>query len=637
MADAVAVNRQYLSKRRTLCLGRTIGIGPAMKVSLAVAVAMGLAVMPGVTTARAQATKPAEVKPPISTAPTTVVPGTPPGQPFGGGIKPFQPGLGNPGTPGNFVGSGGLPSTGGFTGQPLTPGSGGSGFSGFGPGGPAPALPPVAGSMPAMKSGPGPAFLTRFQFTIAPNTPLKDLLPVAPQWKRLKGPLFIDNLALVPEISFQERVPQNHPINKTLEQTAHQIAKINHLNNKETDGFLKALLSQRNDLSGLTFQMGGACRMKGSRSAQFRLALDTLRQCMGQPLAVSFNGGSTKPSQPQTQPGSGLGVPVTATGNGTFVSSSTIPGTKTWTRDEADDFWLRYQVACMKQDRENAKLDRACEDVSLARIAALMQVLGPESVHLRRGLVKYLAAVAHSEATRALARLALFSPEAEIREAAVDALKVRRGQDYTGVLMNGFRYPWPEVARRAGTALIQLERQDLVPQLVNLLDEADPRLPHTETIKDKKVQVVRRLVRVNHHRNCLLCHAPGNTPDVNGNVVTAEVPMPGQPLGSFSTGYGSSNPDIFVRIDVTYLRQDFSQLMPVADAHPWPEMQRFDFLVQKSAVSDQEAQACREQVQKAAPGTVTPYQRAVLHALRELTGRDTGPTAQAWRELLQQE
>jgi hypothetical protein len=36
------------------------------------------------------------------------------------------------------------------------------------------------------------------------------------------------------------------------------------------------------------------------------------------------------------------------------------------------------------------------------------------------------------------------------------------------------------------------------------------------------------------------------------------------------------------------------QLQSVADAHPWPEMQRFDFLVRTRSLTDEEAQVYRE-------------------------------------------
>jgi hypothetical protein len=301
----------------------------------------------------------------------------------------------------------------------------------------------------------------------------------------------------------------------------------------------------------------------------------------------------------------------------------------------ADAFWERYRQACEREDKADPRKDRAHREcVTLARIAALMQVLAPEPPAMRLGLIQYLSGVPHAEATRALARLALFSPEEEVRTASVDALKVRRERDYTALLLEGFRYPLPAVARRAAEALVKLERTDLVPQLVSVLDEPDPRAPVVKEVDGKRVPVMRELVRLNHHRSCLLCHAPGNTPSVSPEAVTAAVPVPGQPLASPSQGYDNSIQDVLVRVDVTYLRQDFSMLLPVADANPWPEMQRFDFLVRNRVLSEDEARACREQLKEDRPGHVAPHRRAVLAALRELTGQDAAPTAQEWRRLL---
>ena len=87
-----------------------------------------------------------------------------------------------------------------------------------------------------------------------------------------------------------------------------------------------------------------------------------------------------------------------------------------------------------------------------------------------------------------------------------------------------------------------------------------------------------------------------------------------------------------MRIDVTYLRPDFSMMQAVADANPWPEMQRFDFLVRTRVLTSVEAQAYEPEQPEA--GRVSAYHRAALFALRELTGRDTEPTAAAWRKLL---
>src|SRR5262249_19450192 len=134
--------------------------------------------------------------------------------------------------------------------------------------------------------------------------------------------------------------------------------------------------------------------------------------------------------------------------------------------------------------------------------------------------------------------------------------------------------------------------------------------------------------------NCLLCHAPGNTSGVSADTLTAAVPVPSDPLPAPSEGYQFTSPDVLVRVDVTYLRQDFSVYQAVADANPWPEMQRFDFLVRTRAPTEAEAAAYREKLAAGDAGRLTPYHRALLAALRELTGRDTAPTAAAWRRLL---
>ena len=85
---------------------------------------------------------------------------------------------------------------------------------------------------------------------------------------------------------------------------------------------------------------------------------------------------------------------------------------------------------------------------------------------------------------------------------------------------------------------------------------------------------------------------------------------------------------------MTYLREDFSLLQPVEDANPWPEMQRFDFMVRTRAVTVDEAAQYRAKLDKRDPGEPSPYQAAALSALRDLTGKDAAPTAEAWRRVL---
>ena len=79
--------------------------------------------------------------------------------------------------------------------------------------------------------------------------------------------------------------------------------------------------------------------------------------------------------------------------------------------------------------------------------------------------------------------------------------------------------------------------------------------------------------------------------------VSGTVPPPGHELPSASPeskgGYGSSSRELQIRADVTYLRQDFSLVQLVPNADPWPEMQRFDFLVRTRVVNAEEANLIR--------------------------------------------
>jgi hypothetical protein len=456
-------------------------------------------------------------------------------------------------------------------------------------------------------------------FTIDPKTPLKDLLPVPPPDKKLTGPVLTEDLTKVPEVELQAPAPRAknllEAVSTRLDQeaekkTSHMLAKINHLNVTKTDAFVEALLSNRRDLAGLPFALGDACRTGSERSKQFKLAVATIRSSLQQ-------------------------VEGTATPQTFWNTYHAITAQEDRTPSHNQDI-LRVQATMARVAALEEILDKSQrEHVARARVAALMQILAPESPAMRVGLVKYLSRVAHVEATKALARLAIFSAEEEVRQAAIDALKVRRERDYTDILLQGMRYPFPAVAKRAGEALIKLKRKDLVPQLVDLLEEADPRAPVVQEAGEKKTTVVRELVRVNHHRNCIMCHAPGNTGNVSPEALTARIPLPNEPLTPPSQGYMKSVPDdILVRIDVTYLRQDFSMFQAVADANPWPEMQRFDFLVRTREVNEEEAATYRKAFEQREPGEVSPYQRAALHALRELTGKDAAPTPEAWRKLL---
>jgi hypothetical protein len=179
---------------------------------------------------------------------------------------------------------------------------------------------------------------------------------------------------------------------------------------------------------------------------------------------------------------------------------------------------------------------------------------------------------------------------------------------------------------------------------VALLDTPDPRAPAEIAINGKKTLAVREVVRLNHQQSCLLCHPPANLPaqefDREGrspNVVTAPVPTSEQPPRSPFFGYDPSGspPEIFVRADATYLRQEFSVMQPAEQGGASPRMQRFDFLVRTRAVPAAAKAEYEQWRQRQGRDYLAPHQRAAVAALRALTGRNADePTARAWSAVL---
>src|SRR2546421_677315 len=115
-----------------------------------------------------------------------------------------------------------------------------------------------------------------------------------------------------------------------------------------------------------------------------------------------------------------------------------------------------------------------------------------------------LGKINHSKSSVALAQRALFDLHADVRQAAVETLQQRPRKEYLDILLAGFRYPWSPVADHAAEALVALEINEAVPELLALLDAPDPRLP----VGKPQAATIKEVVRVNHLRNCVLCHAP---------------------------------------------------------------------------------------------------------------------------------
>jgi hypothetical protein len=163
---------------------------------------------------------------------------------------------------------------------------------------------------------------------------------------------------------------------------------------------------------------------------------------------------------------------------------------------------------------------------------------------------------------------------------------------------------------------------------VGLLDAPDPAKPRLNT--DGKWRVS-ELVRVNHLANCLLCHAPASKKD---GVMHGVVPIRGRSLADV---YCFDRNQKLVRADITYIKQDFSVSHDMSEKTRWPRMQRFDYMLRTRELCQTEiAQLCDNACCDVADSTDYPQRRAVLWALRELTGQDMGDRSESWRRYLEQ-
>lgn len=254
-------------------------------------------------------------------------------------------------------------------------------------------------------------------------------------------------------------------------------------------------------------------------------------------------------------------------------------------------------------------------------VPTLTQMLQIENEATRLLLVRELTRTKSRAATVELAIRALVDLSPEVRQAALAGLEKRPAEGYVPVLLRGLRYPWSPVADHAAVALRKLQPQEAAASLVDLLDLPSPSAP----VFDPKTKqyTVREVVRLNHLRNCLLCHVPSANKE--DGLVRGLVPTPGQPLPRLY--YEGQNGD-FVRADITFLRQDFSVNLHDEGVAPWPKEQRYDFVTRLRTVPESELALLPES------SAAYPQRDAVLYALRGITGRDSGDSSARWRETL---
>ena len=137
-----------------------------------------------------------------------------------------------------------------------------------------------------------------------------------------------------------------------------------------------------------------------------------------------------------------------------------------------------------------------------------------------------------------------------------------------------------------------------------------PARPLSPSLNELTATYRQEVVRVNHPRNCILCHAPSIQ---QTDLVRGAVPDPRQSLPPPNTPVYYERGGQFVTADTTYLKQDFSLVQPVPDPGNWSSHQRYDYFVAIRKVEGEPVTT---------PAAESPYHQAVRFALRELSGRD---------------
>ena len=343
---------------------------------------------------------------------------------------------------------------------------------------------------------------------------------------------------------------------------------------------LRAYLERRPDLAGLPLAMGEDCRSNLPQS----LTMSAVSSSLGEVLS-QFDAFGSRPFETMETRGRSIRAAIN----------------KSLFRERERIF-----------DRDQA-------------FRTLEQMLQVDVCEIRMKLVNDLKDHGTPAAVSMLVDRAKFDLDSRVRSAAIKAIRELDQGDAELVrnrLMEGFEYPWHVVAEHSAEALVAFNDKQVLPQLLAQLKKSDPRLP----IHRGGKLIQRKLVAVNHLKNCLLCHAPAKQSDSFG---VAAVPSWGRQM---SPTYYAGNPIRgFVRADVTYLKQDFSVMQTVENAAPWPSRQRFDYVVQERTMDEMEAEQVTAEISK----LPNRNRESVLFALKQITG-ETVPVDdyRAWSKVV---
>jgi hypothetical protein len=301
-----------------------------------------------------------------------------------------------------------------------------------------------------------------------------------------------------------------------------------------------------------------------------------------------------------------------------------------------DNNGKRADPGPLRQQLQTERRGKRPEWLRPEAIPAMVQILMAQDAPFRLLLVDMLAEIDSRSSTVALAERAVFDLSPEVRQAAVYALMGRPKEHSRKTFIMATRYAWPPVAEHAAEGLVALHDEEAAPLLVAQLGKPDP----AATFATQRGASAYELVRINHEKNCLLCHVPatGKGDPVVGIDTFSSRPVASSDLvgnyggnpAALTASLGGGWSGLWIRADVQFLHQDFAVTFPVLPAFGDDRALRYDFTVRKRPLKPAEVQEWK----KHPPAKDNYKQRdAVLFALRNLTGKDVGNSTDAWLKL----
>lgn len=329
-------------------------------------------------------------------------------------------------------------------------------------------------------------------------------------------------------------------------------------NNPKTVGAL-AVTKGRSDLAGLPFRFGTDAVMNPDKAKE----LDAMAK------AVRTAALGRQPAERKEN--ARFGVSPTDWVLGTVGSENPV-----WSDEVA--------VSCVQQMFQSSDMD-----TRLQASQALTRVRSPET-------------------TATLTKWAVFDPSDRVRAAAITALAERDRAEVQAHLLTLLRYPWPRAVEHACEAIVELGLTEAVPSLAMALDSADPEAEFSAPLPGGGSARFRRVMtKVNHVRNCLLCHPASDRQAVLAGTDPDESLLEKLSNPSFEQYYEVPS-SRSVTAAATFLKQDFSAILP---GKQHARTRRYDYFV---------AVRRADELPVSDRGINNPYKAAIRFALRELAG-----------------